>query len=110
MSLGYAEKLSYREDIGAVGQKELLDSAEEIEAKICELASLVQLVCPCNHIAIRRRLPLSAIGNLMQERMNMLVTYQRIDMLRALHGLAIFAFPLWRCARCSRAASRLRLL
>lgn len=42
MSLGYAEKLSYKSDVGAVGQKEHLDSADDVERKSAELASLVR--------------------------------------------------------------------
>lgn len=41
MSLGYAEKLSYKSDVGAVGQKELIDSEDDVERKSAELASLV---------------------------------------------------------------------
>jgi hypothetical protein len=43
MSLGYAEKLSYREDVGAVGQKEYLDSEQDIRKKSAELAAMVRL-------------------------------------------------------------------
>lgn len=42
MSLGYAEKLSYREDVGAVGQKELLDDVATVQTKCGELAQLVR--------------------------------------------------------------------
>ncbi|KAH7315095.1 hypothetical protein KP509_21G033800 [Ceratopteris richardii] len=42
MALGYAEKLSYREDIGKVGMPELFDSREDLECKIEQLAKLIQ--------------------------------------------------------------------
>eukprot|EP00250_Pteridium_aquilinum_P009121 c18454_g1_i2 orf=212-1627(+) len=42
MALGYAEKLSYREDIGKVGMPELFDSREDLQCKIEELARLIQ--------------------------------------------------------------------
>lgn len=43
MSLGYAEKLSYREDLGGqLGAPEFFDTPEELEAKIDRLAQLVQ--------------------------------------------------------------------
>lgn len=43
MSLGYAEKLSYREDLGGqVGAPEYLDPPEEIERKVEKLAALVR--------------------------------------------------------------------
>lgn len=42
MSLGYAEKLSYREDLGGqLGAPELFDSPKEVEAKAEQLAELV---------------------------------------------------------------------
>ena len=42
MSLGYAQKLSYREDLGGqVGARELLDSPSEAQDKIQQLAELV---------------------------------------------------------------------
>lgn len=41
MALGYAEKLSYREDIGKVGMPELFDSREDLQSKIEELARLI---------------------------------------------------------------------
>eukprot|EP00892_Ulva_mutabilis_P007832 jgi/Ulvmu1/5420/UM022_0215.1 len=41
MSLGYAEKLSYRDDVGAVGQKEYVDDGEVVEVKCQELAQLL---------------------------------------------------------------------
>ena len=34
MSLGYAEKLSYRADVGAVGMPELFDSATDLQSKV----------------------------------------------------------------------------
>lgn len=44
MSLGYAEKLSYREDLGGqLGAPELLDSTAEIEKGVERLAQLVGL-------------------------------------------------------------------
>uniref|UniRef100_A0A0E0KNJ2 protein acetyllysine N-acetyltransferase n=1 Tax=Oryza punctata TaxID=4537 RepID=A0A0E0KNJ2_ORYPU len=42
MSLGYAEKLSYREDVGNVGMPEIFDSPELLHRKIEELAVMVQ--------------------------------------------------------------------
>lgn len=43
MSLGYAEKLSFREDLGGqLGAPELFDSPEEVEAKVERLAELVR--------------------------------------------------------------------
>nr|CAB3495004.1 unnamed protein product [Digitaria exilis] len=42
MSLGYAEKLSYREDVGTVGMPEIFDTPELIQNKIEELADMVQ--------------------------------------------------------------------
>lgn len=33
MSLGYAEKLSYREDVGSVGMPEIFDSPELLHKK-----------------------------------------------------------------------------
>lgn len=43
MSLGYAEKLSYREDLGGqLGAPELYDSPQEVEAKAERLAQLVR--------------------------------------------------------------------
>jgi len=46
MSLGYAEKLSYRDDVGAVGQKEFLDEDQAVNAKCRELAELVRfMIC-----------------------------------------------------------------
>ncbi|KAL6660444.1 hypothetical protein ACP70R_001990 [Stipagrostis hirtigluma subsp. patula] len=42
MSLGYAEKLSYREDVGNVGMPEIFDSPEHLQNKIEELAVMVQ--------------------------------------------------------------------
>lgn len=34
MSLGYAEKLSYREDVGSVGMPEIFDSPELLHKKV----------------------------------------------------------------------------
>jgi mono-ADP-ribosyltransferase sirtuin 6 len=42
MSLGYAEKLSYREDVGNVGMPEIFDSPELLHKKIEELAVMVR--------------------------------------------------------------------
>ena len=42
MSLGYAEKLSYRDDVGEVGQKEHQCSEAEIEQHSIALAELVR--------------------------------------------------------------------
>lgn len=43
MSLGYAEKLSYREDLGGqLGAPEVFDTAAELEAKVEHLAQLVR--------------------------------------------------------------------
>ncbi len=43
MSLGYAEKLSFREDLGGqLGAPELFDTADEVEAKVERLAQLVR--------------------------------------------------------------------
>ncbi|KAF6153772.1 hypothetical protein GIB67_001005 [Kingdonia uniflora] len=41
MSLGYAEKLSYREDVGTVGMTELFDSQDVLEQKIEDLAAMI---------------------------------------------------------------------
>ncbi|XP_062184480.1 NAD-dependent protein deacetylase SRT1 isoform X1 [Phragmites australis] len=42
MSLGYAEKLSYREDVGSVGMPEIFDTPDLLQNKIEELAVMVQ--------------------------------------------------------------------
>lgn len=43
MSLGYAQKLSYREDLGGqLGAPELFDSDAELQAKVEQLAALVR--------------------------------------------------------------------
>ena len=43
MSLGYARKLSYREDLGGqLGAPELFDSDAELQAKVEQLAALVR--------------------------------------------------------------------
>lgn len=42
MSLGYAEKLSYREDVGTVGMSEIFDPQNVLEEKIAELAAMIQ--------------------------------------------------------------------
>lgn len=38
MSLGYAEKLSYREDVGTVGMSEIFDPPNVLEEKVKPLA------------------------------------------------------------------------
>jgi mono-ADP-ribosyltransferase sirtuin 6 len=44
MSLGYAEKLSYREDLGGqLGAPEHFDRDDELEAKIGQLVAMVGL-------------------------------------------------------------------
>ena len=44
MSLGYAEKLSYRDDLGGqLGDPEQLDSPNTVAAKTVQLADLVSL-------------------------------------------------------------------
>ncbi|KAI3990438.1 hypothetical protein MKX01_021373 [Papaver californicum] len=42
MSLGYAEKLSYKEDIGTVGMTEIFDSPQTLQEKIEELATIIK--------------------------------------------------------------------
>ncbi|XP_068638263.1 NAD-dependent protein deacetylase SRT1-like [Aristolochia californica] len=42
MSLGYAEKLSYREDVGTVGMTEIFDPPDVLQRKIEELATMIQ--------------------------------------------------------------------
>ncbi|XP_071730063.1 NAD-dependent protein deacetylase SRT1-like [Rutidosis leptorrhynchoides] len=42
MSLGYAEKLSYKEDVGDVGMSEFFDSPELLQQKIKQLAKLIK--------------------------------------------------------------------
>ncbi|KAJ4725289.1 NAD-dependent protein like [Melia azedarach] len=42
MSLGYAEKLSYIEDVGNVGMTEFFDSPQVLQEKIEQLAKLIQ--------------------------------------------------------------------
>lgn len=42
MSLGYAEKLSYREDVGEVGMSEVFDSPQVLQEKIKELATMIR--------------------------------------------------------------------
>jgi hypothetical protein len=54
MSLGYAEKLSYREDVGAVGQKEIFDSTERVAAQIRILASWVSSAATIVHFPTER--------------------------------------------------------
>ena len=38
MSLGYAEKLSYREDVGSVGMPEMFDSPNLLQGKVDHVA------------------------------------------------------------------------
>lgn len=46
MSLGYAEKLSYHEDLGGqLGAPELFDTEEELQTKIDQLANFVSAFC-----------------------------------------------------------------
>ncbi|CAN8252941.1 unnamed protein product [Cochlearia groenlandica] len=42
MSLGYAEKLSYIEDVGQVGMAEFFDTSHVLQCKIEELAKMIQ--------------------------------------------------------------------
>ncbi|MCL7046861.1 hypothetical protein MKW94_029903 [Papaver nudicaule] len=42
MSLGYAEKLSYKEDIGTVGMTEIFDSPQTLQEKTEELATIIK--------------------------------------------------------------------
>ncbi|XAR68250.1 hypothetical protein NMG60_11003319 [Bertholletia excelsa] len=42
MSLGYAEKLSYKEDVGTVGMSEIFDSPQVLKRKIERLALMIQ--------------------------------------------------------------------
>ncbi|KAJ9551596.1 hypothetical protein OSB04_015641 [Centaurea solstitialis] len=42
MSLGYAEKLSYKEDVGAVGMSEVFDSPHVLQQKIKQLAKMIK--------------------------------------------------------------------
>ena len=43
MSLGYAEKLSYREDLGGqVGEPELFDAEDVVSENVAKLAQLVR--------------------------------------------------------------------
>ncbi|KAI3708188.1 hypothetical protein L2E82_37320 [Cichorium intybus] len=42
MSLGYAEKLSYKEDVGDVGMSEFFDSPDELQLKINRLAKMIK--------------------------------------------------------------------
>lgn len=45
MSLGYAEKLSYREDLGGqLGNPEQFDSETDLAGKIVQLAELVSFI------------------------------------------------------------------
>ncbi|CAH1444673.1 unnamed protein product [Lactuca virosa] len=42
MSLGYAEKLSYKEDVGDVGMSEMFDSPDDLQQKIKQLAKMIK--------------------------------------------------------------------
>ncbi|PKA46333.1 NAD-dependent protein deacetylase SRT1 [Apostasia shenzhenica] len=42
MSLGYAQKLSYRDDVGTVGMSEVFDPPDALQRKIEQLALLIQ--------------------------------------------------------------------
>ncbi|KAI3702660.1 hypothetical protein L6452_28408 [Arctium lappa] len=42
MSLGYAEKLSYKEDVGAVGMSEVFDPPDVLQQKIKQLAKMIK--------------------------------------------------------------------
>lgn len=41
MSLGYAEKLSYKEDVGDVGMSEMFDSPDDLQQKVCFFSLLI---------------------------------------------------------------------
>lgn len=45
MSLGYAQKLSYREDVGTVGMAEFFDSAEVLDRKVKYVVYLFSSIC-----------------------------------------------------------------
>lgn len=48
MSLGYAERLSFREDLGGrLGDPEILEQAQEVVAKVEQLTDLVRAVGSC---------------------------------------------------------------
>ncbi len=56
MSLGYAEKLSYREDLGGqLGAPELFDSGDLLESKIGQLVALASGGSVCLLSAVLRR-------------------------------------------------------
>ncbi|XP_024541959.1 NAD-dependent protein deacetylase SRT1-like [Selaginella moellendorffii] len=42
MALGYAEKLSFKADVGKLGMPELFDPAQDVDRKIAQLAQLIQ--------------------------------------------------------------------
>ena len=45
MSLGYAEKLSYRDDLGGqLGSKELFEAEDELNRKISQLVTMVGII------------------------------------------------------------------
>lgn len=45
MSLGYAEKLSYKEDVGTVGMSEIFDSPVVLQQKVCSSGKFHRLAC-----------------------------------------------------------------
>jgi hypothetical protein len=45
-SLGYAEKLSYRADVGTVGMPELFDTGTDLQSKV-----LAVCLCAIGHVA-----------------------------------------------------------
>lgn len=48
MSLGYAERLSFREDLGGrLGDPEILENSREVLKKLEQLTDLVGLSCRC---------------------------------------------------------------
>lgn len=63
MSLGYAQKLSHREDLGGqLGAPELFDSDAELQAKVEQLAAMVSSYCTlfnnsCQSLIYPERLP-----------------------------------------------------
>lgn len=48
MSLGYAEKLSFRADVGTVGMPELFDSNAVLDSKVCLLRC--DIACSSKHL------------------------------------------------------------
>lgn len=47
MSLGYAEKLSYREDVGTVGMSEIFDPPDVLEEKVMPLSLSINFGIDC---------------------------------------------------------------